>query len=154
MMEQLPNTNQGRAGKTRRATGLRFILLGLMAPLLLTAAAFGQRGWPAPVKKALVPIRFVQKAPTASRGYQPPGPKAVDDSGEPPKAQGADSWLTSAYLESSHRHPATSNSPLRPASAFTLQTNLRQYLESWPTPGTTVTDDCPESVEESDSDLH
>jgi hypothetical protein len=35
-----------------------------------------------------------------------------------------------------------------------LQTNLRRYLEAWPTPGTAVTDDCPEYVGGSDDDLH
>jgi hypothetical protein len=29
-------------------------------------------------------------------------------------------------------------SPLPPASAFALQTNLRKYLDTWPTPGATV----------------
>jgi hypothetical protein len=153
MMKSLPNTKP-RAGRTWWTAGFRFILPGLIAPLLFTAAAFGQCGWPAPVKRALVPIRFAQKAAPASRGYQPPGPKAGDDSGEPPKAQGADSCLTPAGLKPSPHPPATSNSPLPPASAFGLQTNLRRYLEAWPTPGTAVTDDCPEYVGGSDDDLH
>jgi hypothetical protein len=138
MLKHLPNPNQGRrAGKTRRAASLRVILLGLMVPLLLTATAFGQCGWPAPVKKALVPIRFDQRAVPDSPGPSPSAAKARGDLGEP-----------------SDRHPSTPNSPLPPASAFTLQTNLRQYLETWPTPGTKVTDDCPEYVGESDSELH
>ncbi len=154
MIKHLPNTKL-RVGKTWRATGFQFILPGLIAPLLFTAAAFGQCGWPAPVKRALVPIRFAQKAAPASRRYQPPGPKARDDSGETSiqEARGADSCLNSANLKPSHRYPANPNSPLPPASAFGLQTNLRRYLETWPTP-TTFTDDCPEYVGDSDDDLH
>jgi hypothetical protein len=143
MMKPLPQMRP-RAGRTWRAAVFRFILPGLIAPLLFTAAAFGQCGWPAPIKRALVPIRFAQKA----------GPQAGDDSGEPPKAQGADSWLAPANPEPSHRPSATSNSPLPPASAFGLQTNLRRYLKTWPTPGTTATDACPEYVGDSDEDLH
>lgn len=155
MLKQLLNANQGRrAGKTWLAAGLRFILPGLIAPLLFTAAAFGQCGWPAPVKRALVPIRFVQKAASASREYQPPEPNARDDPGEAPEARGADPCLTPAKLKPSRRHPGTPNCPLPPASAFGLQTNLRRYLETWPTPGTTFTDECPEYVGESDEDLH
>jgi hypothetical protein len=135
-----------RANKTWRAAGFRFILPGLLAPLLFTAAAFGQCGWPAPIKRALVPIRFAQKAA--------PGPQARDDSGEPPEAQSADSWLAPANLKPSHRHSATSNSPLPPASAFGLQTNLRRYLKTWPTPGTTATDEWPEDGGDSDEGLH
>ena len=153
MMKSLPNTKLTIC-KTWLAAGFRFILPGLLTPLLFTAAAFGQCGWPAPVKRALVPIRFTQKAAPVSPGYHPPGPQAGEDSGEPPKAQGADSWQTPADLQPSSHHAATSNSPLPPASAFGLQTNLRRYLKTWPTPGTTVTDECPEYVGESDDELH
>ena len=38
--------------------------------------------------------------------------------------------------------------PLPPASMFILQTNLRKYLETWPTPGSTTTEDWPEYVPE------
>lgn len=38
--------------------------------------------------------------------------------------------------------------PLPPASAFHLQANLRRYLETWPTPGSTATEDWPEYVAE------
>jgi hypothetical protein len=155
MIKHLPNTKQ-RARRTWRAAGFRFILPGLIAPLLFTAAAFGQCGWPVPVKRALVPIRFTQKAAPASRGYQPPGSQARDDSGVTAvqEAPGADSGLPPANLKPSHRHRADPNSPLPPASAFGLQTNLRRYLETWPTPQTTVTDDCPDYVIDSDDDLH
>ena len=38
--------------------------------------------------------------------------------------------------------------PLPPTSAFSLQTNLRKYLETWPTPGSTTTEAWPEYVPE------
>jgi len=38
--------------------------------------------------------------------------------------------------------------PLPPASVFYLQTNLRKYLETWPTPGSTTTEAWPEYVPE------
>ena len=41
-----------------------------------------------------------------------------------------------------------SGCPLPPVSAFALQTNLRKYLETWPTPGSTVTEAWPEYIPE------
>ena len=38
--------------------------------------------------------------------------------------------------------------PLPPVSAFALQTNLRKYLEAWPTPGSTTTEAWPEYIPE------
>ena len=46
-----------------------------------------------------------------------------------------------------------SQSPLPPASAFALQTDLGKYLEAWPTPGTTVAKDEPPDEELTDDDL-
>jgi hypothetical protein len=43
--------------------------------------------------------------------------------------------------------------PLPPASAFSLQANLRQYLETWPTPGSTATEAWPEYVAEDGENL-
>jgi hypothetical protein len=43
--------------------------------------------------------------------------------------------------------------PLPPASAFHLQTNLRKYLETWPTPGATTTEAWPEYVPEDGEDV-
>lgn len=43
--------------------------------------------------------------------------------------------------------------PLPPASAFPLQTNLRKYLETWPTPGSTVSEAWPEYVPEDGEDV-
>jgi hypothetical protein len=43
--------------------------------------------------------------------------------------------------------------PLAPASAFHLQTNLRKYLETCPTPGSTVSEAWPEYVPEDGEDV-
>lgn len=43
--------------------------------------------------------------------------------------------------------------PLPPASVFSLQTNLRKYLETWPTPGSTTTEAWPEYIPEEGEDL-
>jgi len=44
--------------------------------------------------------------------------------------------------------PAAVLAPLPAASVFILQTNLRKYLETWPTPGSTTTEAWPEYVPE------
>jgi hypothetical protein len=49
--------------------------------------------------------------------------------------------------------PSSSRCPLAPASAFSLQANLRKYLETWPTPGSTATEAWPEYVPEEGEDL-
>ena len=47
----------------------------------------------------------------------------------------------------------SSGCPLPPASVFALQTNLRKYLETWPTPGSTTTEAWPEYVSEDGEDV-
>jgi hypothetical protein len=42
--------------------------------------------------------------------------------------------------------------PLPPVSAYSLQTNFRKYLETWPTPGSTATEDWPEYFPEDEED--
>jgi len=43
--------------------------------------------------------------------------------------------------------------PLPPASVFSLQTNLRKYLETYPTPGSTATEAWPEYIPEDGEDV-
>jgi hypothetical protein len=43
--------------------------------------------------------------------------------------------------------------PLPPVSAYSLQTDLCKYLETWPTPGSTATEDWPEYFPEDEEDL-
>ncbi len=87
------------------ASGLRFLLPGLVTLLLLCAPAEGQSAWP------------------------------PEDLGQTPdRLRKAD--------------PQPSRCPLPPVSAFSLQTHLRKYLDTWPTPGATATEDWPEYVPE------
>jgi hypothetical protein len=50
--------------------------------------------------------------------------------------------------QSSGWGPSSPGCPLPPASVFSLQTSLRKYLETWPTPGSTSVEDWPEYVPE------
>jgi len=122
---QSPQPQADRA-KTRRAASRRLILLGLLAPLLLTAAAAGQSAWPSPLPKFFRP--------------------GVSEPGTAPPHQ-------ARLRELAHLHPGLYPAGGRPASAFPLQTNHRKYLEAWPTPGTTTAEDWPKYVGESDQEL-
>jgi hypothetical protein len=53
----------------------------------------------------------------------------------------------------SHWWQTSSRCPLPPASAFALQADLRKFLDTWPTPGTTVALDEPPDGELADDDL-
>jgi hypothetical protein len=113
----------------------RFIPLGVITLLLLTAPARGQSAWPPPDAQTSLPGEaearqgncFSPDLRTPVRGPGFPQPRLGK-----PSSPAAPGWV-----------PALS--PLPPASAFSLQTNLRQYLETWPTPGTTGSDDWPEA---------
>jgi hypothetical protein len=153
------------AVKARLAAGRRLILLGLLAPLLFTAAAAGQSAWPPPIPKFFLPASSEPEAAPAHQDLPqdlaklhpdlqlPAGaPAPAPDTGQPasgfPKKfrpePPAPEWP-----------PTDPNSPWPPASAsaFALQTNLRKYLDTWPTPGATATEDWPEYVGESDQEL-
>jgi hypothetical protein len=161
-MKDMKSVKPGsEVGKTRLAACRRLILLGLLAPLLLNAAA-GQSAWPPPIPKFFLPAPSdLEAAPDRqarpqdlaklhpdfqpSAGPPAPAPVAGPASGLHIKFRpepAAPGWP-----------PANPNSPWPPASAFTLQTNLRKYLDTWPTPGATATDDWPEYVGESDQEL-
>jgi len=117
------------------APGLRLILVGLVTLLLLCAPAWEQSGWPPGVlqtshQKESEVRRVHLSSPnlrSAARGRENPG----EDLGKP-----------------SARQDLPWHCPLPPASVFSLQTNLRKYLETWPTPGSTTTEAWPEYVPE------
>jgi hypothetical protein len=149
--------------KTRRAASRRLILLGLLAPLLLTATASGQSAWSphipkfflaAPANPEAAPARQAhpQNLAKLHPGLQPPA--------RPPAPPPVAGRPASDFHQKFRPEPATAgwppgnpNAPGPPASAFALQTNLRKYLDTWPTPGATATDDWPEYVGESDQEL-
>jgi hypothetical protein len=149
--------------KTRLAAVRRLILLGLLAPLLLTAAATGQSGWPPPIPKFFLPAPPGPEA-TAARQARPQDPAKLHPDLQQSAGPPAPAPLAGRAASGFHQKfrpepavpgwpPANPNSPWPPASAFVLQTNLRKYLDTWPTPGATSTDDWPEYVGESDQEL-
>jgi hypothetical protein len=75
-------------------------------------------------------------APVHGASGQPPGGDQTSPRGEPGVTRGS-GW-----------GPSGPRCPLPPASAFSLQTNLHTYLETWPTPGSTSAEDWPEYVPE------
>jgi hypothetical protein len=98
-----------------------------------------QSSWPAIARRFVLPglialLLLAAPQPGASSPTpdvaHPPGPCA--DTGKP-------GWRWG---------PASSPCPLPPASVFSLQTNLRKYLETWPTPGSTATEAWPEYIPE------
>ena len=154
------------------AAGLRFLLLGLVTLLLLPAPARGQSVWPPGVPQTSPPgaseVCRVNLAPPDLRLPAPGRENPLVDLGKPAarKALPQDLGKTSDNVRISGRHlarpPVASPSasgwlpwqcPLPPASVFSLQTNLRKYLETWPTPGSTTTEAWPEYVPEDGEDV-
>jgi hypothetical protein len=109
-----------------RAAGPWLIFLGLITLLLLPATARGQSGWGPEVPQ---PSRHLASRPVS--GLRQNLPLEPTTSG----------WLSSRC-------------PLPPASVFSLQTNFRKYLETWPTPGSTATEDWPEYIPEDEDNLN
>jgi hypothetical protein len=155
-----------RASSIRKAVGPDFILLGLITLLLLPAAARGQSGWQPGVSPSSPPgVSQVRQLNPGEDPGKPCGWQA------PPKdlRQAADNLRDSARQLASRPvsgvrqnvpvKPATSGwlpsqCPLPPASVFSLQTNLRKYLETWPAPGSTATGDWPEYIPEDEDNLN
>lgn len=158
------------------AAGPGFILLGLITLLLLPATARGQSGGGAGVPQPAPPgAAAVSRLNLAPPNLRLPAP-AREDPGEPgarqapPRdlRQSADNPRNSARQLASCPAPVVrqtlpvkpassgwlpSRCPLPPASVFSLQTNLRKYLETWPTPGSTATGDWPEYIPEDEDNL-
>jgi hypothetical protein len=162
-MKNLKSLKPGPEGaKTRRGASRRLILLGLLAPLLLSAAAAGQSAWPPPIPKFFLPASSDPEA--AARQAHPQNlaklnldlQKSARPLAPAPVAAQPPSGLRQHFRPEPAAlgwPPANPNSPGPPASAFVLQSNLRKYLDTWPTPGATATDDWPEYVGESDQEL-
>jgi hypothetical protein len=140
--------------KTRLAACRRLILLGLLAPLLLTGAAAGQSAWPPPIPKIFLPAPSAPEAAPVSQARSRDLAKLHPDL-QPSAGGSAPAPVAGRPASGLHKKfrpdPAAAGWP--PASAFPLQTNLRKYLDTWPTPGATATDDWPEYVGESDQEL-
>jgi hypothetical protein len=142
----------------RLKAGLRITFLGLIALLLLTALLPEQSAWPSGG-----PPTSLQSAPPVRPGNlsQPVLGLAAsrrENLARPPVRTLLVTRPASGFHQNLAVLPATSvwrlsKCPLPPASAFHLQTNLRQYLETWPTPGSTTTDAWPEYVPEDGEDV-
>jgi hypothetical protein len=140
------------------AAGLRVICLGLIALLLLPALAPGESVWSA----GGPPISLPGESEVRPGNLSPPGlrPAAAgrENLGRHPARTQVASRPATGFHQNLAVLPAasiwrSSRSPLPPASAFHLQTNLRQYLETWPTPGSTTTEAWPEYVPEDGEDI-
>lgn len=140
------------------AAGLRIILLAIIVLLVLPALAPGQSAWPS----AGPPTSLQSASPVRPGNLSPPGLRsAALDREDPgrylasppvarPPAPGIQQNLTVKPVASG-RFPW--RCPLPPASAFHLQTNLRKYLETWPTPGSTTSEAWPEYITEDGEDI-
>jgi hypothetical protein len=135
------------------AAGLRIIFLVSIVLWLLPALAPGESAWPSAGPQTSLAV--------ASQGrlnnLTPPGFRLAALDRENPGRHPAsppvpgmqpDVTVRPAILGRLPRH-----CPLPPASAFPLQTNLRKYLETWPTPGSTVSEAWPEYVPEDGADV-
>jgi hypothetical protein len=140
------------------AAGLRIIFLAITVLLLLPALAPEQSAWPS----AVGPNDLPGACKVKSGNLTPPGLRPVVFTREVP-GQHLDCPLVASLpdariFQDITVRPASlgrlpQRCPLPPASAFHLQINLRKYLETWPTPGSTMTGDWPEYIPEDGEEL-
>jgi hypothetical protein len=124
------------------ATWFRSILLGLVSFLLLYSSAYAQANRQVVFQNLLAEPAHFEKSDLA-----PDRTELTEQttSGLPTALLGQPS--TSRWWQTNLR------SSLPPASVFTMRTNLRKYLDTWPTSGATVTPDEPPDEELTDEDL-
>jgi hypothetical protein len=140
------------------AAGLRVAFLGLITLLLLPFLAPGHSAWPAGAPST--PYQGV--SPVRTGNLSSPGIRSGElDRGNPgrhPARTQTPRGTAAGFHQNLAELPAasiwrSSRCPLPPASAFPLQTNLRMYLETWPTPGSTATEPWPEYVPEDGEEI-
>jgi hypothetical protein len=140
------------------AAGLRIIFLVIIVLLLLPALAPGQSAWPA----GGLPTSLQSASEVSPGNLTPPGLQSAALNRENPCRHRAIPLVASLPASGMHQdvtvRPAIlgrlpQRCPLPPASAFHLQTNLRKYLETWPTPGSTTSAAWPEYVPEDGEEL-
>ena len=137
--------------------GLRITFLGFLALLLLPALAPGQSAWPSGGS----PTSLSGESPVRPGNLSPPGLRSAaldwENFDHPARPQVASLPASEIYQNVIVRPASlgqlTWRCPLPPASAFSLQTNLRRYLETWPTPGSTTSEAWPEYVPEDGEDV-
>jgi hypothetical protein len=128
--------------KKRMVNCFRFIPPGLITFLLLTSMAYAQSAREDRRLSSLhIDAKFQRFEQSSDRSQV---------------AQQAPSGFNESLVDKisasrlGQNHP---QSPLPPVSAFSLQTNLCKYLDTWPTPGATVSQDGPSDEELTDDDL-
>jgi hypothetical protein len=135
------------------AAGLRIIFLVIIVLLLLPALAPRESAWPS----GGAPTSLMGASEVSPDNLTPPGLRSAalnrENTGRslaslPAPGISPDITVRPASLGRLPRH-----CPLPPASAFPLQTNLRQYLETWPTPGATTAEAWPEYIPEEGEEL-
>jgi hypothetical protein len=165
-----------RKPSVRGAAGPGLILLGLITLSLLAATARGHcRGGPG-VTLSSPPGASEAKSPNPgppdlrwpAPGREDPGGPCVRQALPRDVRQAADNLRESRRQLASRPIPGDFQNvpvsaadsgwlpswcPLPPASVFSLQTNFRKYLETWPAPGSTATGDWPEYIPEDEDNL-
>ncbi len=140
------------------AAGLRIIFLVIIVLLLLPALAPGQSAWPSSGSPTSLP----GASEVRPENLSPPGLRSAALDREDPGRHLARPLLaslpaTGIYQDVTVRPAILGRLPWRcplpPASAFHLQTNLRKYLETWPTPGSTTSAAWPEYIPEDGEDV-
>jgi len=139
------------------AAGLRVTCLGLIALLLLPALAPGQSAWPS----GGPPTSLRGESEVRPGNLSPPGLRSAaldrENFDHPARPQIASLPVSEIHQNVTVRPAILGRLPWRcplpPAFAFHLQTNLRKYLETWPTPGSTTTEAWPEYVPEDGEDV-
>jgi hypothetical protein len=137
--------------------GLRVTRLGLIALLLLLATVPGQSAWPS----GGPPTSLQSASPVRPGNLSPPGLRSAAlnrENFDPAARPQVASLPASEIHQNVIVRPASlgrlpQRCPLPPASAFHLQTNLRKYLETWPTPGSTTSEAWPEYIPEDGEDV-
>jgi hypothetical protein len=149
-MKQRTNRHHTPTGAAPRlAAGLRLILLGGVALLLLATTALGQTTGRSPASSSPAPEKSLQPAMTIAPDHD----KSQATQGQAPapdlEAAVAGKARRIAFAQAPGRPPC----PLPPASVYTMTSELRKYLDTRPTPGSGHTEAWPEYVAEGDDDL-
>jgi hypothetical protein len=140
------------------AAGLRIIFPVIIVLLALPALAPGQSAW----SSAGPPTSLPGASEVRPGNLSPPGLRSAALNREYPGRHLACPQVASLPASGMHQdvtvRPAIlgrlpRRCPLPPASAFHLQTNLRKYLKTWPTPGSMTSAAWPEYVPEDGEDV-
>jgi hypothetical protein len=134
-----------------QAAALRIAYLGFFVLFLLYLLASVQSARPSAGSQTSLPGAYEVRP----NNLTSPGLRSAALEREPPGRYLASPPVTSLPASGIHQNVAIRPAilgrlprrcPLPPASAFHLQTNLRKYLDNWPTPGSTTTDAWPEYI--------